>query len=68
MALYALGDLHLSYQSKIKSVAQRESALWQGHEERFLENCRAMVTDADTLLLLGDHSWGNKLPYCRKDL
>lgn len=68
MALYALGDLHLSYQSKIKSVAQRESALWQGHEERFLENCRAMVTDADTLLLLGDHSWGKKLPYCQKDL
>lgn len=68
MALYALGDLHLSFQSEIKSVAQRESRLWQGHEERFLENCREMMTDDDTIVLVGDHTWGSKLPYCQKDL
>lgn len=67
MALYALGDLHLSYDSEIKSPAQRESSLWKGHEERFLENCRAMMTDDDTLVLLGDHTWGGRLPHCMKD-
>jgi len=67
MALYAIGDLHLSFQSEIKSEAQRDSKLWQGHEERFLKNCRQVMNEDDTLVLVGDHTWGGRLPYCEKD-
>lgn len=68
MALYAIGDLHLAFGSKIKSPAQRESRLWRGHEQRFMENCRSVMTEEDTIVLLGDHTWGRKLQDSEQDL
>ena len=54
MALYALGDLHLSFQAdKPMDVFGKE---WRNHERRIEKNCNKLIGDDDTLVLVGDHS------------
>ena len=67
MSLYAIGDLHLHYQSVLKAVNQLHDRVWKNHEEKFLKNCRKAITDEDTLVLVGDHSWGKNLSECERD-
>lgn len=67
MSLFAIGDLHLHYQSVLKAKDQLNSPLWADHEERFAENCRRLIEEEDTLVLVGDHSWGRNLEECEKD-
>ena len=68
MSLFAIGDLHLHFGSKLKSELQRRDALWQGHEEKLRKNCARLVGPDDTLVLAGDHSWGRDLEECAPDL
>ncbi len=68
MSLFAIGDLHLHYQSVLKAPGQLKGREWRDHEEKFRKNCAAMLTDSDTLVLTGDHSWGKDLSECEKDL
>lgn len=67
MALYAIGDLHLCAQTPDKSMDVM-GRVWVGHEEKFRANCAAALSNADTLVLCGDHSWGRKLADCMEDL
>lgn len=67
MALYALGDLHLAFQVKGKSMDSL-GPVWHHHEEKIVKNCRELIRPEDTLVLVGDHSWGRRLPQCEKDL
>ena len=57
MSLYAIGDLHLHYQSVLKAPGQLHGRVWKNHEEKFRKNCAKTVTPEDTLVLVGDHSW-----------
>ena len=68
MSLYALGDLHLHYQSVLKAPGQLHDPVWKHHEEKFLKNCKKVMRDDDTLVLVGDHSWGKNLSECEMDL
>ena len=68
MSLYAIGDLHLHFQSQLKAQAQLHDRLWKDHEEKFRQNCQRMLDDEDTLVLAGDHSWGRNLEECQADL
>ena len=68
MSLYAIGDLHLHFQSELKAPGQLTGKVWQGHEARFQRSCALRVRDTDTLLLAGDHSWGRRLSECERDL
>lgn len=68
MALYAIGDLHLHFRSPLKAKAQLKDRLWRDHEEKFRRNCARTLTGDDTLLLLGDHSWGRDLDEAAPDL
>lgn len=67
MALYALGDLHLAFQRPEKSM-DAMGPVWVRHEEKIWKNCQELVRPEDTLVLVGDHSWGRKLYQCREDL
>lgn len=67
MSLYAIGDLHLHYQSELKAQAQLYDPLWKDHEKRCKENCQRKIKDDDVLVLIGDHSWGKNLAQCEKD-
>lgn len=67
MALYALGDLHLAFQRPEKSM-DAMGPVWVRHEEKIWKNCQELVRPEDTLVLVGNHSWGRKLYQCREDL
>lgn len=66
MALYALGDLHLSFQADKPMDAF--GRVWKHHERKIEKYVNRTVSPRDTLVLTGDHSWGRKLPECREDL
>lgn len=68
MPLYAIGDLHLHYQSVLKAPGQLHGRVWKNHEEKFRKNCGNVITEDDTLILVGDHSWGKNLAECEQDL
>ena len=67
MSLYALGDLHLHFQVELRARAQLTDPAWRGHEEAFRRACALTVRPEDTLVLLGDHSFGKKLSECERD-
>ncbi|MGI6205348.1 MAG: metallophosphoesterase [Anaerovoracaceae bacterium] len=66
MSLYAIGDLHLCYQVPEKNMDDFGRA-WKNHEKKLMKNCERMISGGDTLVLVGDHTWGKKLPQCEKD-
>ena len=66
MALYALGDLHLSFQAN--KPMDSFGKVWKNHEKKIEKYVNKIVKPEDTLVLTGDHSWGRKLPECREDL
>ena len=68
MSLYAIGDLHLHFQTPLKAQAQQKDRVWRNHEEKFSRNCARLLGPEDTLVLVGDHSWGRSLAECREDL
>ena len=66
MALYALGDLHLAFQSdKTMDIFGK---VWKNHEKKIEKNCNKLISEDDTLVLVGDHSWGKGLDNCQMDL
>ena len=67
MALYAIGDLHLHFQTSRVPRGQLRDRLWKGHEKKFRRNCEALLSPEDTLVLVGDHSWGRSLDECEAD-
>ena len=68
MSLYAIGDLHLHFQSELKAPGQLHGKAWKDHEKIFKENCEKLIRPGDTLVLVGDHSWGRNLAECEMDL
>ena len=68
MGLFAIGDLHLHFGTDRMPVSQKKERIWKNHEQKFQANCARLLTDGDTLVLLGDHSWGRNLEECEPDL
>lgn len=68
MGLYAIGDLHLHFQSVLKAQSQIHDRVWKNHEEKLRKNCAKSLAEDDTLVLVGDHSWGKNLAECEQDL
>ena len=68
MSLYAIGDLHLHYRSVLRVPGQLHDRVWKNHEEKFRKNCGMLLRQEDTLVLVGDHSWGKNLQECEPDL
>ena len=64
MALYAIGDLHLSLTAD-KSMEVFEPA-WENYVARIGESLSALTAE-DTLVLAGDTSWGIDLPEAEAD-
>ena len=65
MALYALGDLHLSFQADKPMDAFGK--VWRHHERKIEKYVNRIVKPEDTLVLTGDHSWGRSLEECREE-
>lgn len=64
MAIYAMSDFHLSLGTdKPMDIFKG----WDNYMDRIWENCHAILTPEDTLVIGGDISWGMSLEDCRKD-
>ena len=63
--LYTIGDLHLSLGAdKPMDIFSG----WTNYLERLETNWNSKITDNDTVVLLGDHSWALKLEDSKADL
>ncbi len=63
--IYTIGDLHLSLGcDKPMDIFSG----WTNYLERLRENWNSKITDDDTVVLLGDHSWALKLEDSFSDL
>lgn len=59
MAIYTIGDLHLSFkENKPMSIF---GSNWEGHEEKIKQDWLAKVKEEDLVVLPGDFSWATYL-------
>lgn len=65
MALFAIGDPHLSFQTD--KPMEIFGSVWQNHPEKLRKGFAETVGPEDTVLLCGDLSWGMKLEECETD-
>ena len=65
MALYALGDLHLSF--SVDKPMDIFDPVWKDHEKKIEKYWRKKITPEDTIVLTGDHSWGRNVKECEAD-
>lgn len=65
MAIYAIADLHLSFEQNKPMDIFGEN--WLGHEEKIRKNWIEKVKENDTVLLPGDFSWATYLEETKKD-
>ncbi|MCL2086609.1 MAG: metallophosphoesterase [Oscillospiraceae bacterium] len=64
MALFAIGDLHLSFGC---DKPMDKFYGWSNYIERLLVNWNALVNDDDTVVIVGDVSWGMTLHQAYED-
>lgn len=43
MSLFAIGDLHLHFQSELKAPGQLWEPVWKNHEAVFRHNCERLI-------------------------
>ncbi len=66
MAVFVIADLHLSHDAdKPMDVF---GAKWENHTEKLRENWRTTVKDTDTVIIVGDISWGLRFENAVEDL
>ena len=58
MAIYAIGDLHLSVAAK---KPMDIFSGWDDHAEKIIHNWKNKIKDEDVVVLVGDTSWGMTL-------
>ncbi len=66
MAIFALGDLHLSHnQEKPMDIF---GSAWENHNVKIKENWDGLVDEDDLVIIPGDISWAMRLPEAIPDL
>lgn len=65
MAVFALSDLHLSFQ--VEKPMDVFGVSWQGYVEKIARNWKENVKENDIVLIPGDVSWGTYLEQSLKD-
>ena len=50
MSLYAIGDLHLHFQTDLKAKAQLKDRAWKNHAQKVQKYCAEMIRPDDTLV------------------
>jgi len=68
MKLFAIGDLHLSFDETVNKPMDIFGNAWQDYTDRLKENWLSVVSPEDTVIIPGDLSWGLKLEEALADL
>lgn len=66
MAIYAISDLHLSFNDDSKSM-EFFGKEWEKYVEKIETNWKSTVKEEDTVLIAGDISWANNLEEAKED-
>ena len=67
MAIYVIGDLHLSTNAATNKSMEKFGKRWLGYTEKLRKNWEAVVTPEDTVIVPGDISWAMKLEEALSD-
>lgn len=67
MSIYAIGDLHLSFDERISKPMDVFGSRWENHAERLKLNWLKNIKENDTVLICGDISWGLRLDEAMAD-
>ncbi|MBQ3292243.1 MAG: metallophosphoesterase [Mogibacterium sp.] len=67
MKIFAISDLHLSFNENIDKPMDSFGPEWEDHARRLKENWVDLITDDDLVLIPGDISWGLKLEEAMAD-
>jgi len=65
MAVYVLGDLHLSF--GVDKPMDVFGGAWRGYQEKLRQNLAATLKEGDLLIVAGDLSWGINLQQAAED-
>ena len=65
MALFAIGDLHLSF--GVDKPMDRFGSQWKNHPKKIAKNWKKRIKSTDTVVLTGDHTWGRNIDEARLD-
>ena len=68
MKVFAIGDLHLSFDNRIEKPMDIFGPSWDDHASRLKENWEAKVGPEDLVIIPGDISWGLRLEEALMDL
>lgn len=66
MSIYAISDLHLSFNDSSKSM-EFFGDDWKDYVKRIETNWKEVVKETDTVLIAGDISWANNLEEAKGD-
>ena len=66
MSLYAIGDLHFS--TSVNKPMNIFGDKWENHQNKIIDNWKATIKEEDTVLVLGDTSWGMNMIEAKEDL
>ncbi|MEG0857074.1 MAG: metallophosphoesterase [Romboutsia sp.] len=66
MSIYAIGDLHFS--TAVNKPMDIFGGHWDNHQNKIIENWKEVVTEEDTVLVLGDTSWAISMTDAKEDL
>ena len=66
MSLYAIGDLHFS--TSVNKPMDIFGNNWDDHQNKIINNWQEIVKEEDTVLVLGDTSWGMNMNEAKEDL
>ena len=67
MAIYVMGDLHLSTNAATNKSMEKFGKRWLGYTEKLRRNWEAVVSPEDTVIVPGDISWAMKLEEALSD-
>ena len=67
MKIFAIGDLHLSFNENIDKPMDKFGSGWENHTARLEQAWRNKVSDEDTVLIPGDISWALKIEEAMED-
>jgi uncharacterized protein len=66
MSLYAIGDLHFS--TAVNKPMNIFGDNWDNHEQKIVNSWKNEVKEDDTVLIVGDTSWGINMDEAKSDL